>query len=73
MTQHDKLMFIRPSGARCGKRVAANCPLTHAERREYVTRGLLYCVKLVKEGRKISLRDATNLVYAARGYGYDPR
>jgi hypothetical protein len=50
-----------------GKRVGAQCPLTYAERRVYVTRGIVAAVKAIMVNRSIGLREAHTMLVAARG------
>lgn len=50
-----------------GKRVGKDCPLTREEVRMYVEHGAIWAVKLIKESRQISLREAKDLLDKARG------
>lgn len=49
-----------------GKRVTATCPLTKAERRIYVEKGLVACIGAVMKMRQCSLTEARALVFNAR-------
>jgi hypothetical protein len=51
-----------------GKRVAADCPLTPAERVAYVRQGPVQAVKLVKARLNCDLATAWQLVKDARSY-----
>ena len=53
-----------------GKRVGNSCPLTHEERREYVEKGAVAAVALIKTRRKCDLRTALDLLNKARGGEY---
>lgn len=67
----DKLVIRarRPNGnvISQGKRVGKDCPLTKAERHEYVTKGAVFAVKLIREGRDVGLAEALRLLNDARG------
>lgn len=71
MHQEDRLLDIwfMPGGSaiRRGKRLPNTCPLSRAEVREYVAKGTIPCVRLIKEGRGISLYEAHELFKSARG------
>lgn len=49
-----------------GKRVSANCPLTTAERKAYVRKGVVEAVKMVKQRLECDLRTAIDTVSTAR-------
>lgn len=50
-----------------GKRVAKNCALTLNERRMYIKRGIIDAVKLIRDSRCLSLREAKDLFDSIRG------
>ena len=69
---HEDQLVIRarrPNGNMIaqGKRVGRDCLLTQAERREYVLRGAVFAVKLIRDSRQVSLAEALNLLNRARG------
>ena len=49
-----------------GKRVGKSCPLTREEVRAYVTKGAITCVRVIRQTRGLSLRDALDLLNSAR-------
>ncbi len=57
------------TGARfsVGKRVSADCPLTHEERRIYVEKGLAHVVKAINTRLQCGLAEALKIVNQARG------
>lgn len=69
----DRLVtrWMLPNGKRVslGKRVSADCPLTHGERALYVNKGIVACVAAVRTRLNCSLADALKLVNKVRGVG----
>lgn len=61
----DRLV-ITTRAFRRGKRVPSNCPLTREEIREYVTKGTVAAVKLIRTNRNYGLREALDLLNSAR-------
>ena len=56
-----------PRWVRQGKRVPKSCSLTYEERRAYVEQGTVATVKLIKKNNPMGLKEAMDLLNAARG------
>ncbi len=74
---NDRLVLARYGSdgqhIRQGKRVAADCPLTREEIRIYVTSGTVEVVRFLRRTRKLSLREALDLLNLARNGTHDLR
>ncbi len=51
---------------RQGKRLSRQCPVTHKEARAYVERGVTVAIVTIMKQRKISVREADELLHEAR-------